>query len=1013
MPRSLAFLARGGLLTSALALTACIEDLRPVPPSSLAVGDEVLVDNAISGERCRVRKVEDDDTALRIEDFTVSCDGWQQPAGHLRRFRVHPSQPLETFVAREDLVIWDAAQVRCDAVRETATADGAPVWSRTCVSREGWPMAAWAMRTSIDGAPGALVGFGMPHLAPVVEAMAASTDETAVRRAGTRSPLSLLAEEQTRRDGRRIALAQIMDHARLLEIARAYNQAGHFSGAVEAIERALALQSADREVAGGDATQAGNPFLATTLAELGLNLSADDRMDEADAAFARAGAAARKIAWSDAYDVYLTYLAVHERRRGDPDAALGTAREATERRLQRGGRTSIAFAQSRTAEAGILAELGRTDEARTAITQALGVFEQARDHAAIAFAQARLAEVELAAGDVVAAGEAADEAARRMKLLFGDGANLAMVEALRGRIAHAAGDEAGARAAWREMAKIAAEADTARIVQPADLARYLDLLLALAPLDPGALEEAFTAAQLARGPVVDKAIRRMTARLTATDPAIAALVRDVQDRRDAAQAVRGELADLRLATDPSGEDRRRAGVLEEQLAQVEAEVSGMERELQTRFPRFGSLSAPSTIDMAQAAAVLQPGEGLLRFLVTDEAVYAFLLDDEGNLRGRRAPIGRAALERRVAHLREALTFTRGLQPFDLDASHELYAILIGDLDRTLSRFDQVAVIADGALLSLPPALLVRENSRDYESAHWLGEAIALSTSGSIESFVSMRRNLRPSKAANAFLGIGDPILGGRGSTAEAVTRAAEACRDGGTLDPLLLAALPSLPETAEELETVGRTIGGESMLIETGARARESVVRQLPLKDYRIISFATHGLLPGELPCNTEPALVLTPPAALAEGDTPASDENGLLDASEIATLELDADWVVLSACNTAGPNGSFGGEALSGLTSAFIHAGARSMLVSHWDVASEPTVQLMRRTFEEYGKEGTTQRGGARARALQTAQRSMMRDPRFAHPAFWAAFTLVGESGSLPQTRLADALPERLVATE
>ena len=189
---------------------------------------------------------------------------------------------------------------------------------------------------------------------------------------------------------------------------------------------------------------------------------------------------------------------------------------------------------------------------------------------------------------------------------------------------------------------------------------------------------------------------------------------------------------------------------------------------------------------------------------------------------------------------------------------------------------------------------------------------------------------------------------------------------------------------------MARALAGEGNLIKTGADATESEVKKLPLKDYRVISFATHGLLPGELPCNAEPALVLTPPTDADSGD------NGLLDASEIATLELDADWVVLSACNTAGPDGDLGGEALSGLASAFIHAGARSMLVSHWDVASDSTVRLMRRTFENYGQSIGI---ASRAKALQVAQMEMMKDRALSHPAFWAAFTLIGDSGALPET--------------
>jgi CHAT domain-containing protein len=122
--------------------------------------------------------------------------------------------------------------------------------------------------------------------------------------------------------------------------------------------------------------------------------------------------------------------------------------------------------------------------------------------------------------------------------------------------------------------------------------------------------------------------------------------------------------------------------------------------------------------------------------------------------------------------------------------------------------------------------------------------------------------------------------------------------------------VPRLPESADEVKRIAAALGAKPDALVRGRDATERRVRETDLSRYRVIAFATHGLLPGELDCQNEPALALAPPAA-AGGD-------GLLDASEVAMLKLDADWVVLSACNTAGPDGSLGGESLSGLTRAF-----------------------------------------------------------------------------------------------
>ena len=169
-----------------------------------------------------------------------------------------------------------------------------------------------------------------------------------------------------------------------------------------------------------------------------------------------------------------------------------------------------------------------------------------------------------------------------------------------------------------------------------------------------------------------------------------------------------------------------------------------------------------------------------------------------------------------------------------------------------------------------------------------------------------------------------------------------------------------------------------------GAQATEKRVRSTDLSQYRVVAFATHGLLPGELKCKGEPALALTPPA------TGSADEDGLLDAGEVAQLKLDADWVVLSACNTAAPDGGLGGQSLSGLARAFFYAGARSLLVSHWAVASQPTVILTTTLFEAYTRDGAL----GRAAALRAAQAKLQGDPATSHPAFWAPFVLVGDGG-------------------
>ena len=159
-----------------------------------------------------------------------------------------------------------------------------------------------------------------------------------------------------------------------------------------------------------------------------------------------------------------------------------------------------------------------------------------------------------------------------------------------------------------------------------------------------------------------------------------------------------------------------------------------------------------------------------------------------------------------------------------------------------------------------------------------------------------------------------------------------------------------------------------------------------------MLYFATHGLLPGELHCQAEPGLVLSPPAHIAS----STSADGLLEASEIASLKLNADLVVLSACNTAASGGSgFGGGALEGLADAFFNAGARAVVASHWEVPSASTVKLMTGVFDRFGHD----RMVGLAEALRQSQLALIAQSGTAHPFYWAAFTLIGDGGAPAKT--------------
>ena len=194
-----------------------------------------------------------------------------------------------------------------------------------------------------------------------------------------------------------------------------------------------------------------------------------------------------------------------------------------------------------------------------------------------------------------------------------------------------------------------------------------------------------------------------------------------------------------------------------------------------------------------------------------------------------------------------------------------------------------------------------------------------------------------------------------------------------------------LPETADELTAIGRFLGAGPEALLLRGRATERNVKAADLSDIRVLVFATHALVAGELKGLAEPTLVLTPPT------TGSVEDDGLLTASEVAQLKLNADLVILSACNTAAPDGTPGADALSGLAKAFFYAGSRALLVSHWQTFSEAAVSLTT------GMVAKMAQGVGRSEALRQSMLAVMNDrdnPHFAHPIFWAPFVVVGEGG-------------------
>jgi CHAT domain-containing protein len=353
------------------------------------------------------------------------------------------------------------------------------------------------------------------------------------------------------------------------------------------------------------------------------------------------------------------------------------------------------------------------------------------------------------------------------------------------------------------------------------------------------------------------------------------------------------------------------------------------------------------------------------------------------------------LENKIAALRASLDPSSD-KSFDAQLAYELYKLILGPVEDGIAKKSRLLMVMNGALTSLPPQVLVTYDpaGKDLRSIDWLIRRHAIAILPSVYSLKILRGEKAKITAAKPLIGFGDPVFKKGGNEIGkhiALSRGYASVYRGLRADLDVLAnALPPLPETGDELRAIAKSLNAPQSELRLEAAATETAVKQAKLDQYRIVYFATHALVSGETSQVTkgmaEPALALSLPAMATDLD------DGLLTASEVAQLKLDADWVVLSACNTAAADKP-GAEALSGLARAFFYAGARALLVSHWPVESDPAVKLMTTIFDALAKNPKL----TTAEALQQGMIIVMEDrasPDWANPTSWAPFVLVGEGG-------------------
>ena len=508
------------------------------------------------------------------------------------------------------------------------------------------------------------------------------------------------------------------------------------------------------------------------------------------------------------------------------------------------------------------------------------------------------------------------------------------------------------------------------------------------------IDEGFVAAQEGMLSQAGSALRQIGLRKAAETGPLAELVRD-------RQGVEERLREASLAMAKAGADR--IG-LAGQIDGLTAELAALDRKLDEGFPRYAELTRPQPLTVKDVQALLAPDEALIFTFIGE--TYSFVWAISPTLSGwHRVNAARDHVAEAVTELRLQLdpnAVTRGAASleenadeapkgpaFDRRLAGMLYDVFLAALEPVFGEAAHVYVVADGPLTSLPFGLLVTgaydgadNDPAALRTTPWMIRRFALTTLPSVESLAVVKQLPAAAENRPVLAAYGDPVFEGGGSLS-GVTRGA-ALVAGGLADVDRLRGLPPLPATRRELLSIAETLKADRATLHLGAEATEAAVKQ-GIGPAQVVAFATHGLLSGELQGLAEPALVLTPPEKASKLD------DGLLTASEIIDLNLDADWVLLSACNTAGGSEP-GAEGLSGLARAFLFAGARSIVVSHWPVRDDAAARLTTSALSIY--EGGTVR---RAEALRRSMLAVMedsRDPTLAHPSAWAPFVIVGQGG-------------------
>jgi CHAT domain-containing protein/tetratricopeptide (TPR) repeat protein len=841
------------------------------------------------------------------------------------------------------------------------------------------------------------------------------------------------------------AQAGSLDPAAALAEGYRHNNSGSYAEASEFFDSLLQAQPGAGPGSNPAASTQPNPQLGEYLVNRALQQSDLGNYAEADTLFARAD----RVPTSDPVELRLrrNYRAIHLLNQDRLDGALqmlgtlaasddagaattidaidpATAAALNERvplarqlgisrnvSLSQAEKVAVLDAQALALRGRILRLQGHPDKASAAFSNVLSALDRVRDGRVASVArlrsqvmtdQAVLAE---AAGDKTGARALLQRAVAVLVAEYPDSIVVDAANATLAGFLARNGDADAALALYRRVVTGLSAVGGASSGMSDLLDPYFALLVDRIAIQPVLADDLFLASQVLLRPGVADTQAVLARELSGGSGEAGRMFRQSlnEQRRDG--TLRVELARLIAIPTPTPQDRSGIAVTRAQIDQIDAEQSATEAKL-AQFPAYRAIRTQA-LTLPQLRAALRPGEGYWKLTIVGDSIYGLLVTPDHTL-GWKVPVSPDELVRRVDAIRSTISIIENGQaitsPFDVPTDRQLYLDLAGPAAADLPRLHHLIFEPDGAMQRLPVTLLIDDQAGvdsylarikdpqadafDMTGIDWLGGRVAVSTALSARSFRDVRAT-PPSVAVHAYLGLGHNV-----PVTVSPPIDADMARAGDCSWPL---ATWNHPIAAAELYSARKVVGADQARVVTDAAFSDTrIIADQSLADYRIVHFATHGLVTAPHPgCPAQPALLTS---------FGGKGSDGLLSFGEIYGLHLDADLVVLSACDTAGTAdiattraagiATGGGNAMDGLVRAFIGAGARSVLASHWPAPDDfqATEHLIDGLF-------TAPPGTPAAEAMRIAERRLMAVAVTSHPYYWAGFALIGD-GDQPVLR-------------